>query len=123
VDNDTKESVSKCVTKTAKNVSNVVVKFIKNQFNDFTKTVTRVSSDTVEWMGIIALHAATIPTLLGLMMGVTDDTPPIDLVLILWAALTMFFIKAVIKKDILNILTIGLGFIGQATMIALIFFK
>jgi hypothetical protein len=35
----------------------------------------------------------------------------------------MFFIKAVIKKDILNIITIGLGFIGQAVLMALIFFK
>ena len=105
------------------NMLKTVVEFVKAQFNDFANTLARVSSDTVEWIGIIALHAATIPTMLGLMMGVTDNTPPIDVVLILWAALTMFFVKAVIKKDILNIVTIGLGFIGQATLLALIFFK
>jgi len=105
------------------NVLKTVAEFIKTQFNDFANTLARVSSDTVEWIGILALHGATIPTLMGLMMGLTDHTPPIDVVLILWAALTMFFVKAVIKKDILNIVTIGLGFIGQATLLALIFFK
>jgi hypothetical protein len=100
-----------------------VVDFFKTQFSDFTNSIAKVSSDTVEWVGIIALHGATIPTMLGLMMGLTDNTPPIDVVLILWGALTMFFIKAVIKKDILNIITIGLGFIGQAVLMALIFFK
>jgi hypothetical protein len=100
-----------------------IVKFIRQQFSTFTNSIARVSSDTVEWVGIIALHGATVPTMLGLMMGLTDSTPPIDVVLILWGALTMFFIKAVIKKDILNIITIGLGFIGQAVLMALIFFK
>jgi hypothetical protein len=100
-----------------------IVKFIRQQFSTFTNSIARVSSDTVEWVGIIALHGATVPTMLGLMMGLTDSTPPIDVVLILWGALTMFFIKAVIKKDILNIITIGVGFIGQAVLMALIFFK
>jgi hypothetical protein len=99
------------------------IQFVQNQYNDFVNSIARLSSDTVEWVGVIALHGATIPTMLGLMMGVTDNTPPIDIVLILWGALAMFFIKAVIKKDILNIVTIGLGFIGQAVLMALIFFK
>lgn len=100
-----------------------VVEFVRQQCSDFANSIAKVSSDTVEWVGIIALHGATVPTMLGLMMGLTDSTPPIDVVLILWGALTMFFIKAVIKKDILNIITIGLGFIGQAVLMALIFFK
>lgn len=100
-----------------------LIKFAQSQYNDFANSIAKISSDTVEWVGIIALHGATVPTMLGLMMGVTDNTPPIDIVLILWGALAMFFIKAVIKKDILNIVTIGLGFIGQAVLMALIFFK
>lgn len=106
-----------------KRVYEAAVGFVKTQFSDFKNSIAKTSSDTVEWVGIIALHGATIPTMLGLMMGITDNTPPIDIVLILWAALTMFFVKAVIKKDILNIVTIGLGFIGQAVLMALIFFK
>jgi hypothetical protein len=33
------------------------------------------------------------------------------------------FLKAAIQKDMLNIVTIGVGFIAQAVMMALIFFK
>jgi hypothetical protein len=40
-----------------------------------------------------------------------------------WSGLTMLFIKAAVQKDMLNVVTIGLGFILQAVMIALIFFK
>jgi hypothetical protein len=109
--------------KTYNIIFNKIESFTKDSWLKFKESIARVSSDSVEWVGILALHSATIPALLGLMTGITDNTPPIDIVLILWAALTMFFIKAVIKKDLLNILTIGLGFIGQATVMALIFFK
>lgn len=97
--------------------------YCEQKFEEFKTYLVQVSSDTVEWVGILALHSVTVPTLLGLMMGITDSTPPIDMILILWGALTMFFIRAVIKKNTLNILTIGLGFIGQSLMMALIFFK
>jgi len=33
------------------------------------------------------------------------------------------FVKATVQKDMLNVVTIGLGFIVQAVMMALIFFK
>jgi hypothetical protein len=57
------------------------------------------------------------------MFGMTDKPPSIDMVLIVWAALGMFFMKAIIQRDILNLITIGLGFIMQATLMALVFFK
>jgi hypothetical protein len=113
----------KTLKSSASVIFNKVFDLVKNSWLNFKESIARVSSDSVEWVGVLALHGATVPTLLGLMTGITDTTPPIDIVLILWAALTMFFIKAVIKKDLLNILTIGLGFIGQATVMALIFFK
>jgi hypothetical protein len=100
-----------------------ILEYTKSRFSNTASSLAQISSDTVEWVGILALHASTVPTLLGLMMGITDNTPPIDIVLIIWAALSMFFIKAVIKRDTINILTVGLGFIGQAVMMALIFFK
>jgi hypothetical protein len=45
------------------------------------------------------------------------------MILLVWAALVLIFLKAVIQKDILNIVTIGLGFAAQSTFMALIFFK
>jgi hypothetical protein len=88
-----------------------------------TDTIAKVSTETFGWLAIVLLHAATIPSLMAVMSGLTDRMPPVDLVLLVWAGLTMLFIKAAVQKDMLNVVTIGLGFIIQATMIALIFFK
>jgi hypothetical protein len=57
------------------------------------------------------------------MFGITDTMPPIDIILIVWAALALFFMKAIIQKDRLNLITIGVGFMAQAVVMALIFFK
>ncbi len=83
----------------------------------------KISADTLGWMANIALHAATIPSLLALMTGVTDKTPSLDVVLMLWSALALLFFRAVLLKDLLNIVTIGVGFMVQAVFVVLIFFK
>jgi hypothetical protein len=90
--------------------------FIQNKFS-------QISSETVGWLAVIVLHAATIPSLLAVMSGLTDRLPGVDLVLLVWSGLTLLFIKAAVQKDMLNLITIGIGFILQAVMLALIFFK
>jgi hypothetical protein len=74
-------------------------------------------------MAIIILHASTIPSLLAVMSGLTDRLPGVDLVLLVWTGLTLLFVRAAVQRDMLNIVTIGLGFIIQTTLMALIFFK
>ena len=98
------------------NLAGNVTDFIKNKFG-------KISADTLGWITNIILHAATIPSLLALMTGVTDKTPSVDVVLMLWAALCMLFFRAVLLKDLLNIVTIGVGFMAQAMLMVLIFFK
>jgi hypothetical protein len=56
-------------------------------------------------------------------MGLTDKLPGVDVILMVWGGLTLLFFRAVLIKDMLNVATIGFGFILQATMLALIFFK
>jgi hypothetical protein len=85
--------------------------------------VSHISAETFGWVANLVLHAATIPSLLALMSGLTDRAPAVDLVLLVWGGLGLLFVKAAIQKDMLNVITIGLGFIAQATMMALIFFK
>ena len=82
-----------------------------------------ISAETLGWIAVIVLHASTIPSLLAVMAGLTDRLPGVDLVLLVWTGLTLLFIKAAVQKDLLNLVTIGLGFIVQAVMMALIFFK
>jgi hypothetical protein len=104
-------------------VQDSVSSYVKEVSVDFKSMVTKISTETIGWIGILLLHGATVPTMLGLMFGMTDKPPSIDMVLIVWAALGMFFMKAIIQRDILNLITIGLGFIMQATLMALVFFK
>jgi len=86
-------------------------------------SLARISADTLGWLAALVLHAATIPTLLALLSGLSDRTPSLDVVLFLWTGLTLLFLRAIVLKDILNIITIGTGFIVQAVLMALILFK
>jgi hypothetical protein len=61
--------------------------------------------------------------LLALLTGLSDRTPSLDVVLFMWTGLVLLFGKAIILKDTLNIITIGLGFIAQAVIMAMILFK
>ena len=85
--------------------------------------VSTISAETFGWLAAIVLHAATVPTLLAVMSGLTDKLPSVDFVLLVWGGLTLLFVKAAVQKDMLNVITIGFGFIVQAVMMALIFFK
>jgi hypothetical protein len=94
------------------------------KFTDFVQTkFSHVSAETVGWLAVIILHASTVPSMLAVMSGLTDRLPAVDLVLLVWAGLSLLFIKAAVQKDMLNLVTIGIGFIIQAVMMALIFFK
>jgi hypothetical protein len=95
-----------------------------NQVKTFVQTkISVISAETFGWLAAIVLHAATVPSMLAVMAGLTDRLPGVDLVLLVWTGLTLLFVKATIQKDMLNIVTIGLGFIIQAVLMALIFFK
>lgn len=91
---------------------------------DYCKTtLTVATAETIAWIGIVLIHAATVPTMISVMSGLTDKMPPVDLVLFIWAGLSMLFVRAVILKDILHIVTIGVGFIIHSVLLALILFK
>ena len=102
------------------NLQNFNVQIIKDFFAN---KVSKISAETLGWLGAIVLHASTIPSMLAVMSGLTDRLPAVDLVLLVWAGLTLLFAKAAVQKDMLNVVTIGVGFIAQAVMMALIFFK
>ena len=83
----------------------------------------KISADTLGWLAAIVLHCATVPSLLALMTGLSDHVPSLDVVAFLWAGLVLLFLRAIVLKDTLNIITIGLGFIVQAGLMALILFR
>ena len=88
-----------------------------------TNHLSKISADTLGWLAAIVLHCATVPSLLALMTGLSDQVPSLDVVAFLWAGLVLLFLRAIVLKDMLNIITIGLGFIVQAGLMALILFR
>jgi hypothetical protein len=89
-------------------------------FNEKSK---KVSVDTLNWIAVLFFHGATIPNLLALMAGITDNAPPLDITLLIWCGLMVIFVKAAIQKEMLIMLTMGFGFVLQAVLMMLIFFK
>jgi len=88
-----------------------------------TNHLSKISADTLGWLAAIVLHCATVPSLLALMTGLSDRVPSLDVVAFLWAGLVMLFLRAIVLRDTLNIITIGVGFIVQAGLMALILFR
>ncbi len=95
-----------------------------DELKEFFRTkISHISAETFGWLAAIVLHASTLPSMLAVMSGLTDRLPAVDLVLLVWTGLALMFVKAAVQKDMLNVVTIGFGFIIQAMFMALIFFK
>jgi hypothetical protein len=104
-----------------------LLNFISNFHSNFRQWLSHslhtVSAETLGWLAVILIHGATVPTLLALLTGLSDRTPSVDVILLMWSGLVLLFGRAVVLKDSLNIITIGAGFIVQAVLMALILFK
>ena len=96
----------------------------RESVNQFLNTyLPKISADTLGWLAVIVINCATIPTLLALMTGLSDKVPSLDMVMFLWASLILLFARAIVLKDMLNIITISIGFMIQASLMAMILFK
>lgn len=84
--------------------------------------LSKSTADTINWLGILVLLCAPIPSLLAIMSGLSDKTPPLDIILLLWGGLSLLFVKSAILKDMAMVVTIGLGFIIQSMLLGLTFF-
>jgi hypothetical protein len=90
----------------------------------FVKTyLATISAETLGWLAVILFNCTLIPTLLAIMTGISDRAPSLDVVGFVWAGLILLFFRAIVMKDMLNIITIGVGFMLQASLMALILFK
>ena len=90
-----------------------------NFFEGFTKT----TADTLAWISVICIIASTIPGFFAVMAHATDRMPPLDVTLMIWLGLLIYFVKSAILKDMLMVVTIGIGFAIQAILLGLIFFS
>ena len=80
-------------------------------------------SEACGWVGMVLIHAATLPTSLGVILGYNDRLPPLSMVLMVWAGLFLFLIRAVGRNDKLYIISNAVGFFFNSILLALIVFK
>lgn len=88
-----------------------------------TDHVAPITAETFAWLAVVFIHAATVPTLIAVLTGLSDKMPTVDMVLLTWAGLSCLFIQAAIQRNMLQIFTIATGFLLQSSLLALIFFR
>jgi hypothetical protein len=96
---------------------------VTDMLQNLRTTLTQVSDEALGWLAVVILHSATLPSMLAYSQGFTNDPLPIDMVLLLWTGLMLLFVRAAVRRDMLNIITIGAGFAVQAGILALTLFK
>ena len=96
---------------------------IKNKLQNYLENLPQAVADVLAWISIVVLCLCNVPGYFALMSGVTDSTPPLDISLLIWVGLLLYFIRSVIIKDMLNVATIGIGFAIQVLLLGVIFFQ
>jgi len=72
------------------------------------------------WIGMVLIHGATIPTSLAVIMGWSDHLPPLDMILMVWVGLMLFFFRALARFDWLYLVSNAIGFTLNTIILALI---
>jgi hypothetical protein len=96
---------------------------VKQGFERFLQGLNLVSAETLGWLAVLMLHASTVPMLMSLLSGLSDRMPPLDMLLPVYGGLVALFLQSLVRRNLLQIATIAAGFVMQATLVAMIFFK
>jgi hypothetical protein len=75
------------------------------------------------WIGMVLIHGATIPTSLAVIMGWSDHLPPIDMIIMVWVGLLLFFFRALARFDWLYLVSNAIGFTLNTIILALILMR
>ena len=74
-------------------------------FNTFKNVIqdkfSHLSSEAIGWLAVVFIHCATIPSVLSLILGMSDKLPSLDVVMFAWGGLLLMFIRALIIRDML----------------------
>ena len=72
---------------------------------------------------MVLIHGATIPTSGSVIMGWSSDLPPLDMVLLIWSGVFLFFIRALALIDWLYLVSNAVGFFLQSVLLAIILYQ
>ena len=110
--------VAACLTDVANGI--IPAKKVKKENVMFQKIKALPLTEKCGWGGMILVQSATLPVTLGNILGLTNELPPLSMVLLVWAGLALYFVRAFAQKDKLYMVSNGLGFILNSVLIALI---
>lgn len=68
------------------------------------------------------IHGSTIPTTLSLVLGFSNNLPPLSMVLLVWTGLGLFLFNAIKQHNTLYIASNSIGFFLNTILLALIVF-
>jgi len=94
----------------------------REQAVSFFESFPKASADVFAWISIVVLSLSNVPGYYALMTAVTDKTPPLDMSLIVWVGLLLYFFRSAILRDMIMVATIGIGFAIQLICLGLIYF-
>ena len=80
-------------------------------------------TESCGWIGMILIHGAIVPTTIANIMGWSNHTPPLSMVVLIQAGLFLYLIRAVAQKDTLYIISNGFGFFMQSVLLSVIVFN
>ena len=72
---------------------------------------------------MVLIHGATIPPSVSVIMGWSSDLPPLDMVLLIWSGVFLFFIRALARIDWLYLVSNAVGFFLQSVLLAIILYQ
>jgi hypothetical protein len=100
-----------------------MTEIVKQYYSIIVERAKTVSMNSIGWFATILMHCAFVPNIISVLLGVSDRLPSIDVVIFVWGGLFLMFLRATINRDVLNIITGGIGFFIQAVLLAMVVFK
>lgn len=96
---------------------------VDEYFVGFISYLKTLSQHTLNIITIAVLHSTFIPQSIAILNGLTEKVPNIDSVMLIFLALSIMAISAIIKKDMMAIFVHFCGFIANAVVLSMIVFK
>tara|TARA_R100001244_G_scaffold14788_2_gene16384 strand:- start:997 stop:1302 length:306 start_codon:yes stop_codon:yes gene_type:complete len=87
------------------------------------KLIAKRIAEVLGYVGMILIHGAIVPTTIANIMGWSNHTPPLSMVVLIQAGLFLYLIRAVAQKDTLYIISNGFGFFMQSVLLSVIVFN
>ena len=83
----------------------------------------KVIGNSCGWIGMVLVQGSVLPPTYSILMGNSNNVPPLSMVLAILIGVSLFLIRAILQKDTVAIVSNIVGFITQGLLMCLIVFK